>query len=125
MDLDRKKKRNYSASLGDLSLDPGLVAAVCNVSLRRLQELLSEEGHSISDWIWERRLVRASTMLRDSTFVDRRISNVAFARGFVNHTHFSSRSKARFGVSPRGFRARETQAVTGGWRSGCPHKQLA
>lgn len=61
---------------------------------------------SLHQYVLERRVERAKTLLRD-----RRLSirDVSRGSGFASQTHFSSLFKERVGVTPRAFRSGETR----------------
>lgn len=105
----QRAKAHIASRFGDPQLDPARVAGASGVSLRRLQELFSDRGLGIADLIWERRLAAAAAKLGDPASPDRSIGGVAFSCGFVNQSHFATRFKARFGLSPRDFRVRASR----------------
>jgi AraC family transcriptional activator of tynA and feaB len=86
--------------IGDELLSPMMVAASQKLSLRRMQELFAAESLSISDYIWEQRLLRSKMMLEGKARIRVSIANVAYAVGFASLPHFSRRFRARFGCSP-------------------------
>jgi transcriptional regulator GlxA family with amidase domain len=57
-------------------------------------------------YIWTHRLERCKSALTDSSQSHRAISEIAFAWGFNNMSHFSSLFRERVGVSPREYRER-------------------
>ena len=88
------------ANLADCTLSPKMVAASENLSLRRLQELFAEEMLTISDYIWEQRLLRSQTMLKSRAFNRLSVAAIAGSVGFVSMPHFSRRFRLRFGYAP-------------------------
>lgn len=102
-----RAKAFIRAHLGDQALSPEMVAASQNLSLRRMQELFATECLSISDYIWDQRLLRAKAMLESQAMVRISITNIAYAVGFVSLPHFSRRFRARFGCSPNEARQLE------------------
>ena len=65
-----------------------MVAASDNLSLRRLQELFAEELLTISDYVWEQRLVRAKTMLESQAIRRLSVAEIAGSMGLVSIPHF-------------------------------------
>lgn len=102
----QRAKACIEARFRDPGLTPDLVAGASGVSLRRLQELFARRHQSIAGWIWERRLAAAVALLEAAPTPDRAIGDVAVSCGFTSHAHFSTRFKARFGLTPRDFRLR-------------------
>jgi len=100
----QRAKAHVDAHLGDPTLDPPQLAAAVGVSLRRLQELFHERGQHISDWIWQRRLERATKRLADPGCAHLPIGTLAFDCGFASQAHFSRRFKERHGSTPREYR---------------------
>lgn len=64
---------------------------------RRLKELT---GIPASEFIRNIRLKQAAILLKDKKM---NISQVAYAVGFTNHTHFSTAFKKFYGVSPTDY----------------------
>lgn len=102
--LVQRAKSYVEANLSDVRLTPVEVAGAAGVSLRRLQMLFQERGHYVADWIWHRRLRKASATLADPHSFHLPIGQIAYACGFINQAHFSTRFRAAFGVSPRDYR---------------------
>lgn len=93
-------------NLGDVDLDPTMVAAALKLSPRYLNQLLELEGTSLSRYIWRRRLERAAADLRNSGLKGLSISTIALNNGFSNLSHFSKAFRDRFDHSPSEFRDR-------------------
>lgn len=70
-----------------------------NVSRSHLYRAFSEDG-GISSVIWDRRLDAAFIELTRTDVAARSITEIAFAHGFTNATHFLRRFRTRFGVTP-------------------------
>ncbi|HSK38694.1 MAG TPA: helix-turn-helix domain-containing protein, partial [Arenibaculum sp.] len=94
-------------------LGPGPVAGRLGISARRLQELFREHGTTVSDWIWERRLVRAHGMLSDPALRHMSIGAVSGVCGFADQAHFSRRFRHRFATTPREVRAQARGGTRG------------
>jgi AraC family transcriptional activator of tynA and feaB len=90
--------------LRDPALDPGMAAAAAGISVRYANALLAEEGSSLERLIVWRRLERCRLDLEDASQNHRTISELAYAWGFSDLSHFNRRFKAAFGSSPREHR---------------------
>jgi AraC family transcriptional activator of tynA and feaB len=95
-----RAKAFVRANLGDCTLSPEIVAASENLSLRRMQELFAAEMLTISDYIWEQRLLRGKYMLEGRAFDRLSIAEIGGSVGFVSIPHFSRRFRLRFGCTP-------------------------
>lgn len=104
--IARRAKAIMTSRLHDPDLSTSSVAAALGISPRRLQEALAREGTSPTRWLWRCRLQRARELLEDSTWASATIGEIAYATGFSDASHFSHRFRARFGVSPREWRAK-------------------
>lgn len=100
-----------SDRIGVAGLGMPEIAAAAGVSVRRLQEIAAEEGISLMDWMWDRRLDRARAVLADPAYRAVSIQAVAIKFGFVDQAHFSRRFKQRFGMTPS--EARVVQILRG------------
>ena len=89
-------------------VDPGLgiesIARALNCSKRALHKSFEREGHSLRDYIWDRRLQRALGELEGERHAGGSITDIAFASGFSSAAHFSRMFRARYGSSPREWR---------------------
>jgi AraC family transcriptional activator of tynA and feaB len=94
-----------SSQIGVAGLTMQEVAIALNISVRRLHQVASDEGISLIDWMWERRLLRAHAMLSDHANAGVAVGAIAYKNGFNDQGHFSRRFKERFGVSPKDVRA--------------------
>ena len=92
------------ARLGNADLNPRAVAAHFGISLRTLHLRFEETGISFGRWLLERRLQACHQALSDVAHADRTISDIAFAFGFSDLSHFSKAFRARFGETPRDLR---------------------
>ncbi|WP_075022711.1 helix-turn-helix domain-containing protein [Actinomadura madurae] len=92
------------ANLGDADLTPGAIAAAHHISLRYLNKLFHEEGHTVAGWIRQRRLERCRCDLAEPHLATRPINEIAARWGFTNPAHFSQAFRSAYGLSPREFR---------------------
>jgi AraC-like DNA-binding protein len=88
--------------------DPGLtvaaLAAQLHTSASTLHRAFTGEPASIAEWIWARRLDAVRADLCDPALRHRTISDLAFAWGFSDASHFSRAFRARFGATARQVR---------------------
>lgn len=92
-------------NLGEPELSVDRIAAALNCSKRYIHRAF--EGRSITPdrYIWEARLQRCRERLISPVTRRWSISEVAFSSGFNSSAHFSRAFKARYGMTPRDFRA--------------------
>ncbi len=92
--------------LGDPRLDPKAAAAAAGMSVRYANALLSQQGTSVERFIVSRRLAHCRRALEDPGQSHRTITEIAFAWGFSDLSHFDRRFKREYGCSPRDYRQR-------------------
>lgn len=92
-------------NLSDPELAPRRAAAEFGISVRLVHRLFAEAGTSFGRALLGRRLEACRRSLCDPAQTGRAISDIAFAWGFNELSHFSRTFKARFGESPRRYRA--------------------
>lgn len=101
----RQRIRGYvEQHLAEPELDCGRIAAAHGISVRYLHKLFAEEGASLTEWLWSRRLERARAALESSAATGQSITQVAYDSGFKDPAHFSRAFRARFGVAPSALR---------------------
>ena len=88
------------------ALAPRHAADALGISPRLVHRLFAERGTSFGRFLLACRLDACRRSLDDPSHSGRAISDVAFAAGFNELSHFSRAFKARFGVSPRHCRRR-------------------
>ena len=95
----------------DPDFSPRSVAAEARISLRYLQKLFTARGSTCSDLIYSLRLDHAVRLLRRraSLGTNQPLSEIAYACGFRDYTHFARKFRHRFGHSP-GAAAQDTLA---------------
>jgi AraC family transcriptional activator of tynA and feaB len=86
----------------DPNLSPSQVATEAGISLRYLQQLFSVRNSSYTQFIHSVRLDHAAGLLHRRALLDTRqpISQIAYASGFSDYTHFARQFRRRFGHSP-------------------------
>jgi AraC-like DNA-binding protein len=92
--------------LSDQHLDGEMVAAAAGISVRYANSVLAEDGTSLTRLIQAKRLERCRMALEDEAQAHRTISEIAYAWGFSDMTHFGRRFRARFGLLPSDCRRR-------------------
>ncbi|MBL6750614.1 MAG: helix-turn-helix domain-containing protein [Nevskia sp.] len=93
------------------ALGPGLVARRLGISLSRLFAVARRSGTTVGQQILECRLQRCHQALADPASADRSITEIAFAWGFQELSHFSRRFSERFGLCPQEYRRRLARAM--------------
>jgi AraC-like DNA-binding protein len=91
--------------LGAPGLTAASLAAELGISRRYVSQLLEETGQTFSEYVLAKRLDRAAQLLGDPRHDHRRISDLAFATGFIDLSHFNRSFRRRFGVTPSDLRA--------------------
>jgi AraC-like DNA-binding protein len=98
---------HVNRNLADPELTIERIADHMHCTKRYLHKVFSENGETLSQYIWSRRLELCRARLVLPELGARSITEIAFACGFSNAAHFSRSFKARFGQSPRAFRRAE------------------
>jgi AraC-like DNA-binding protein len=93
----------------DPDFGPNEVAAETGISLRYLQQLFTQRGSTCSEFIYSLRLDHAARLVnrRASLGTNQPLSEIAYACGFRDYTHFARKFRHRFGHPP-GAHSRET-----------------
>ncbi|MBS7698357.1 MULTISPECIES: AraC family transcriptional regulator [unclassified Chelatococcus] len=91
-----------AAHYPDRDLDPGMIAHALGCSRATLYRAFSEHDSTVMDTLRELRLQRARRTLEASFNLN--VGTVALACGFPDLSAFGKLFKARFGISPRGWR---------------------
>ncbi|GAA2152558.1 AraC-like DNA-binding protein [Humibacillus xanthopallidus] len=94
--------------LNDPALNPALVAAAHNVSIRQLYNAWSGEARTIAEWIMTERLELARMLLQKGDSAAHTVAWTAHTAGFVSAAHFTQRFRAAYGMSPREYRAQSS-----------------
>jgi AraC-like DNA-binding protein len=96
-----RAKAIIESHLHDHALNTEKVAELVGISPRYLQHLFHQDGTTVSDFIWKRRLEKSRRDLADPLRAAESIAQIALACGFADFGHFSRRYKDAFGASPR------------------------
>jgi AraC-like DNA-binding protein len=86
----------------DPDFGPREAAAEAGISLRYLQKLFTERDSTFGEFIYTLRLEHAARLLyrRASLQTSQPLSEIAYACGFRDYTHFARKFRHRFGYSP-------------------------
>ena len=86
----------------DPDFGPNEVAAEAGISLRYPQKLFTERGSTCSELIFSLRLDHAARLVnrRASLGTNQPLSEIAYACGFRDYTHFARKFRHRFGHPP-------------------------
>jgi AraC-like DNA-binding protein len=93
------------------ALGPELVARRLGISPSHLFAVARRSGITIGQLVLETRLLRCRQALADPAWAGRSITDIAFAWGFQELSHFSRRFSERFGVCPKEYRRRMALAL--------------
>lgn len=85
-------------------LTPEKIARELRISERYLRDLFHQEGATVCNWIWDRRLEKCRHRLSDPLYASLSVGEIAAGCGFSEVSHFSRRFKAAFSKSPSQFR---------------------
>ncbi|WP_083098977.1 helix-turn-helix domain-containing protein [Pseudophaeobacter leonis] len=95
----RSVKLWIERNIGDDDLSLGTIAAANGMSLRYLHQLFRDGDMSVSEWIWDRRLLLCYHEIAKCD--GRLLTTIAYKYGFNNSAHFSTAFRRKFGFSPR------------------------
>jgi AraC family transcriptional activator of tynA and feaB len=89
----------------DPDFGPLEVAAETGISLRYVQKLFAERGSTYSELVYSIRLDHAAHLLlrRASLDTGQPLSEIAYACGFRDYTHFARKFRHRFGCAPGAY----------------------
>jgi AraC family transcriptional regulator, positive regulator of tynA and feaB len=97
-------RRAVEAALAQRGMRCADVAAAAGMSVRYANHLLRQDGTSLERYLQHRRLEKCRDALRDPGQSHRSISEIAFAWGFSDASHFTRSFKAAYGLAPRDYR---------------------
>ena len=86
----------------DPDFGPGELASAAGISLRYVQKLFAARGLTCSDFLYALRMEHAARLLqrRASLGKAQPLSEIAYASGFRDYSHFARRFRRRFGQPP-------------------------
>lgn len=91
-------------NLANPQLTPSTIATAQHVSLRTLQRLFSDQGHTVAGYIRDLRLEHCRRDLADPRLRKRPVHAIAARWGFTHLEHFSRAFRAAYGTSPGDYR---------------------
>jgi AraC-like DNA-binding protein len=103
-ELYARASRLIALRFDDPDLAPAAMANQLRVSPRLLQKVFAERGDTIMARLWEERVTRAAGLLSALDAADRSITDIAFACGFNDSSHFGRVFAARMGMTPSRWR---------------------
>jgi len=100
----RQIRAEITRRCSDPGFDLNRAARTLGLSRRHIQKLLEETDRTFTAYLAECRLERAFTMLNSRGCDHLSITDVAFAAGFGDVSHFNRLFRRRFGDTPSGVR---------------------
>ena len=99
----------------DPDFGPFDVAVETGISLRYVQKLFTERGTTCTQFLYSLRLDRAAQLLRRRAHLGKGqpLSEIAYACGYSDYTHFARNFRRRFGASPGALAAGQGQDAGG------------
>jgi AraC-like DNA-binding protein len=93
----------------DPNFGPFDVAVETGISLRYVQKLFTERGTTCTQYLYSLRLDRAARLMHRRSLLRtaQPLSEIAYACGYNDYTHFARNFRRRFGSSPGAFTARQ------------------
>ncbi|MCB1543005.1 MAG: helix-turn-helix transcriptional regulator [Methylobacteriaceae bacterium] len=92
--------------LGDATLDIDHLAARHGISPRYIQMLFEQTGTTFSEFVLERKLEAARSMLASPRYATWSIAEIALEAGFGDISNFNRRYKQRYQTTPSGSRTK-------------------
>ena len=98
----------------DPDFGPFDVAVETGISLRYVQKLFTERGTTCTQFLYSLRMERAAQLLRRRSVLGKAqpLSEIAYACGYGDYTHFARNFRRRFGFSPGRLAAGHGQAAS-------------
>ena len=91
---------------GDPDLSPKTLAQSLGISTRLLQRIFAEHDKTVMAHVWEERVNCSAKLLADPQAAHRSVTEIAFACGFSDLTHFGRLFAARLGMTATQWRRR-------------------
>ena len=98
--------RLITLEFGDPTLTPERIAAGAQVSTRTLDRIFSDHGETVMRRTYDERVHQAARLLQDAGAAHRTITEIAFACGFNDASHFGRAFVARVHMTPSRWRRR-------------------
>jgi AraC-like DNA-binding protein len=103
-DLYARAGRLIVLRCDDADLGAAGIAQSLGVSQRLLQKVFAERGETVMARLWDERVNCAARLLCAAEAADRSITDIAFACGFNDSSHFGRVFAARMGMPPSRWR---------------------
>jgi acetamidase/formamidase/AraC-like DNA-binding protein len=116
----RRVCRTIEARLGDADLSIDEVARLESLSARYIQKIFSVATTTFGEYLKNRRLERCRIDLSNSSLSHFSIAELCFRWGFGDAANFSRAFGARFGMSPKAYRALAPEEVDAHMQRGRP-----
>jgi len=97
-------KAHIRAHLADPELSLAATAAALGISPRYVNDLLSDEKTSFQRYLLRERLTHCERDLASPSLAHRHVSEIAFAWGFNDLSHFGRLFREQYGLSARNWR---------------------
>ncbi|MGW1270983.1 helix-turn-helix domain-containing protein [Streptomyces sp. NPDC002491] len=110
--LDRAR-RYVLDHITDPDLTPAMIAQALDISVRYLHAIFQADDTSPSRWIRRQRIHMAARLLADPGRSGHSVTDIAYAVGFKDASHFTRAFKSLHGVSPREYRRDSSAAPQG------------
>jgi AraC family transcriptional regulator, positive regulator of tynA and feaB len=104
----------------DPDFGPFDVAVETGISLRYVQKLFTERGTTCTQFLYSLRLDRAAQLVRRRAHLGKAqsLSEIAYACGYNDYSHFARNFRRRFGFPPGGRAAAQGQEAADATREG-------
>jgi AraC-like DNA-binding protein len=99
--------RAIESRSGDPNLNAVTVAKTLGITPRYVHLLLEDTGKSFTHHVLERRLERATALLRDPRWRYRKIADIAAEAGFADLSYFNRVFRRRYGATPSAVREQD------------------
>lgn len=101
-----RAKRLIALKLGDSELRPGTIAEGLGISTRTLHRVFAAHGTTVMSHVFAERVKSAAKLLAAPQARHRTITEIAFACGFNDASHFGRVFSEHIGVTPSEWRKR-------------------
>ncbi|HEV2097993.1 MAG TPA: helix-turn-helix domain-containing protein, partial [Stellaceae bacterium] len=99
--------RLISLEFGDPRLTPARIAAKLRVSARTLDRIFAERNETVMRRVYDERIRQAAKLLADETAAHRSVTEIAFACGFNDGSHFGRVFAGRMQITPSHWRQQQ------------------
>jgi AraC-like DNA-binding protein len=95
---------HLSENFAEKKLNAEMLAEIYGLSPRKVHNLLSRTGQTLTEHLLEQRLQAARQALQNDRVLSKSVSEIALDSGFSDVSYFNRRFRQRFGDTPSGFR---------------------